>query len=247
MQFFIVGEKMDRKRIADKWRENLNLVEQPVAIAFVESPPEGVERSQEPAPSACTFWRRGQRQLFYATAEDHSNCPIGLMTMGYPIPEEKAKQAEGLVAQMADLHYFDPAEVAHLPAIKKEHRVTVYGPLDQFPINPDLILLLITPYQMMLASEALGGATWSESPQLGAFGRPACAALPKAEQLGSATISLGCIGARTYTDLSQEEMLLVVPAAKFEEATHRLNTVIDANQKLSNYHTEQRRAVSGSK
>ena len=238
---------MDRKRIAEKWRESLNLVEQPVGVAFLENPPEGVERSAEPSPSACTFWRRGQRQLFYATAEDHSNCPIGLMTMGYPIPNEKAKQAEGLVAQMASLHYFDPVEVAHLPAIKKEHTVTVYGPLDRFPVSPDLILLLITPYQMMLASEALGSVTWSENPLLGAFGRPACAALPKAEQLSNSTLSLGCIGARTYTDLPQEEMLLVVPAAKFEEATERLSRVIDANQKLSNYHTEQRRAVSGSK
>jgi uncharacterized protein (DUF169 family) len=236
---------VDKKRISQEWREALNLTEQPVAIAFLESPPDGVARSSEPAPSACTFWRRGQKKVFYATAEDHYNCPIGLMTMGFPLSAEKGEQAQSLVATMAGLQYFNPAEVAHLPAIKKSHQVIVYGPLDEFPVDPDLILLLLSPYQSMLASEALGRVTWSDSLQLGVFGRPACAALPKAEQIESPTISLGCIGARTYIDLPQDEMLLVVPATQLEQATLQLTAVIDANQKLANYHAEQRRSISG--
>src|SRR5436190_7330591 len=138
---------MKLKRIAEQWKKALELKEQPVAIAFVNNPPAGVERSSESAPSACTFWRRGQRQLFYATAEDHSNCPIGLITMGFPLSAEKGEQAQSLVGTMADLHYFDPGEVAHLQGIQKPHHAVVYGPLDRFPFNPDLILLLLTPYQ----------------------------------------------------------------------------------------------------
>jgi uncharacterized protein (DUF169 family) len=236
---------MELSSVAKQWKDLIGLKEEPVAVAFVESPPEGVSQSSEPSPSACTFWRRGQRQLFYATADDHQNCPIGLMTMGFPLSKEKGEQAEALVGTMASLHYFDPAEVAHLPTIKKPHKAVVYGPLNSFPIAPDLVLLMLTPYQMMIASEALGRVAWSENPQLGAFGRPACAALPRTVQLGSPTISLGCIGARTYTDLPQEEMLLIIPAAELEQATARLADLSDANQKLACYHSEQRRTITG--
>ena len=146
---------------------------------------------------------------------------------------------------MAKLHYFDPAEVAHVPTINKPHSVIVYGPLERFPIEPDQVLLFLLPHQAMLVSEAIGQVSWSEKGELGAFGRPACAALPKSEKAGGATLSLGCIGARTYTDLPQAELLLVVPWSRFREATDRLNQVMDANQKLASFHSERRRAVSG--
>jgi uncharacterized protein (DUF169 family) len=69
--------------------------------------------------------------------------------------------------------------------------------------------------------------------------------LPKAEQINTTTMSLGCIGARTYTDLPQNEMLLVIPAQQFREATDRLAVVADANEKLAGYHSQQRRTITG--
>ncbi len=234
---------METARISQAWRQALALREPPVGIAFANQAPDGVTRAAAASPSACTFWKRGQRELFFATAEDHAGCPIGLMTMGFPVPAAKQDEARMLVGTMAAVRYFDPAEAAHLPAIKKNHRIVVYGPLDDFPIDPDLVLLLLTPYQSMLASEALGSVSWTDAPSLGAFGRPGCAALPKAEQIGRAALSLGCIGARTYTDLPQEEMLLVVPAAAFEQATARLAGIVGANRTLASYHAEQRRAI----
>jgi uncharacterized protein (DUF169 family) len=235
---------MNLIEIAKIWEKHLSLTQPIVAIAFLEHPPEKVARSSEAAPSACTFWRRGQQQLFYATAEDHENCPIGLMTMGFPMTTEKGSEAESLIGTMANLHYFNPAEVAHIQTIKKSHQVVVYGPLPEFPTEPDQILLLLTPYQMMIAIESLGGATWAENQPLGTFGRPACAALPKAEQLNSSTISLGCIGARTYTNLPHEEMLLVVPAAEFAKATEQLAKVANANQQLACFHNDKKRTIT---
>ena len=170
---------------------------------------------------------------------------IGLMTMGFPLSPEQGQRAQSLVGTMAQLHYFDPGEVAHVPTIKKQHKGIVYGPLGAMPVDPDLILLMLTPYQSMLAAEALGQVAWAESPQLGTFGRPACAALPKAEAIGGPTLSLGCIGARTYVDLPQEKLVLVVPRASFEAATDRLAGVVDANGKLEGFHRQQRATVGG--
>jgi uncharacterized protein (DUF169 family) len=234
---------MDYRSSATKWKQALDLRREPVGVAFVEQPPTGVQRSPEPAPSACTFWRRGQAGTFYATADDHQNCPIGLMTMGFPLSAEQGARAQDLVGKMAALHYFDPSEVAHVPGIRKPHSAVVYGPLAELPVRPDLVLLMLDARQSMLAAEALGRVTWAESTQLGAFGRPACAALPRAENLGEATLSLGCIGARTYTDMTSSEMLLAVPGKAFHQATQRLAVIGEANDKLAVFHAEQRHAI----
>ncbi len=235
---------MSLTEIAQAWKEALKLEDAPVAIAFCSDPPEGVPQSEEPSPSACTFWRRGQTKVFYATADDHSNCPIGLMTMGFSLSPDQSEKANSLVSTMASLHYFDPSEVAHLPSIQKPHRAVVYGPLDQFPVEPDLVLFMLDGFQSMLAAEAIGQVAWAEHGQLGMFGRPACAALAKAERINNSTVSLGCVGARTYTDLKPEEMILVVPFSQLQQATENLATVVDANQKLAAYHSQQRRIIT---
>ncbi|MEW6732698.1 MAG: DUF169 domain-containing protein [Acidobacteriota bacterium] len=234
---------MGWSELSHQWKETIKL-KQPIAIAFVEHPPEGISRVSEVAPSACTYWRRGEQELFYTTAEDHYNCPIGLMTMGFSLSAEKHQEAQTLVATMASLHYFDPAEVQYLPTIKKAHNIIVYGPLENFPIDPDIIILMLTPYQAMLASEALGGLAWAEQPRFGMFGRPACAAIPMAEQLSHPTASLGCIGARTYLSILPAEMLMVIPAAQFSQATAKLVTIADANQQLAGYHNERAQTIS---
>lgn len=238
------GKAMERQLIALLWQETLGLLEEPTAIAFAKHPPERVMRVSEPAPSACTFWRWGQRQLFYATAEDHRHCPIGLMTMGFTLSPQEQEQAQSLVETMASLSYLRPDEVGHIPTIQTPHQVVVYGPLSQFPISPDLVLLMVTPYQAMLAAEVLGSMGWEQSSQFMTLGRPACAALPRAEELGKSTLSLGCVGARTYTDLRPEEMLLVVPGTQFEQATQQLATIANANQQLAIFHIQQRQSVA---
>jgi uncharacterized protein (DUF169 family) len=146
--------------------------------------------------------------------------------------------------KQAGLHDFDPAEVAHGPGIRKPHQVVVYRPLAEFPLQPDLILFMLDPYQAMLASEALGRVSWSGTAPLGTFGRPACAALPKAEQIGAPTSSLGCIGARTYTGLPRSEMSLVVPRKAFEQASGSLAAVADANCEPEEFHAGPRRSIA---
>jgi len=164
--------------------------------------------------------------------------------MGFTLSPQEQEQAQSLVEAMASLFYLRPDEVGHILTIQTPHQVVVYGPLRQFPISPDLVLSMVTPYQAMLAAEVLGTIGWEQSSQFMTLGRPACAALPRAEELGNSTLSLGCVGARTYTDLRPEEMLLVVPGAQFEQATQKLATVANANQQLAIFHIQQRQSVA---
>ncbi|HKV83806.1 MAG TPA: DUF169 domain-containing protein [Ktedonobacterales bacterium] len=86
--------------------ELLQLKQPPIALAFVDSVA-GIEHISRKAPSACTFWRLAEQGVFYATAEDHQECPIGMMTMGFHMPEESRQRAQALIAQ--SLCYTSPA------------------------------------------------------------------------------------------------------------------------------------------
>lgn len=132
----------------------------PVGLAFVESIPEGLPLKSKPVPSACTFWRIAEQDVFYATADEHKECPIGMLTMGFVLPEAEQQRAQALVQTMADVHYFSPAEVSALPIVKKPHQSIIYGRLDQFPVEADVILCILQPQQAMLVAEALGQANW---------------------------------------------------------------------------------------
>ena len=87
----------------------------------------------------------------------------------------------------------------------------------EFPGEPDVVLMWLSPEQAMLYNEAGGSATWSAEMASNLFGRPTCAALPAAINQSRPTMSLGCIGMRTFTGAPADAMVGAVPASKIEE------------------------------
>ena len=231
---------MENQQLASLLTEHLKLDRQPVALAFVEQPPTGLPGPSAAAPSACTFWRRAESELFYAPAAEHYECPIGAMTMGFELPPEEAPKAQQLVGTMVELGYFAEAEVAHLPSVHKPHGGIVYGPLERFPLAPDAVVVQVTPFQAMLLAEASGDAALRETPALATMGRPACAVVARSVNEAVATMSLGCIGARTYVELPDDRALLVLPAEALERTVERLPGLARANQVLAGYHGEKK-------
>ena len=71
---------MNYDNIATGISSLLQLASPPVAMSFVEAAPTGMAVFDQEVPSACTFWRKAETELFYAPAEKHFNCPIGAMT-----------------------------------------------------------------------------------------------------------------------------------------------------------------------
>jgi uncharacterized protein (DUF169 family) len=231
---------MTNQQLATTLTDVLALEQPPVALAFVDERPNGVPDSSQPAPSACTFWRRGQTELFYAATADHYECPVGAMTMGFELPPERAPEAQQLVGTMIELGYFSADEVAHLPSVQKPHRGIVYGPLATFPLDPDLVLVQASPSQAMILAEAGDVTALRESPGLAAMGRPACAAVARAVNAGATTLSLGCIGARTYVELPDDRALVILPAADLKRTADRLPALAQANQTLAGYHAQKK-------
>ena len=216
--------------------DDLGLDRPPVALAFLDGAPAGVPTVEGLEPSACTFWRRAEGGVFYVDADRHLECPVGAMTMGFELPPERAPEAEQLVGMMVDLQYFSMEEVQHLPSVKKPHAGILYGPLARFPVEPDVVLVIATPRQGMLLAEASESVVLRAAPALPTMGRPACAAVAWSANDGPVTLSLGCIGARTYVEVPDDRAIAVLPAAILDRVAERLDVLGRANHELAAFH-----------
>ena len=216
--------------------DDLGLDRPPVALAFLDRAPAGVPTAEGLEPSACTFWRQAEQGVFYVGAERHLECPVGAMTMGFELPPERAPEAEQLVGMMVDLQYFSLEEVRHLPSVKKPHQGVLYGPLAELPVEPDVVLVIATPRQGMLLAEASESVTLRATPALPTMGRPACAAVAWSANDSNVTLSLGCIGARTYVEVPDDRAIVVLPATLLDRVAERLTVLARANSELASFH-----------
>jgi uncharacterized protein (DUF169 family) len=230
--------------VTRRFVELLHLKQPPIGLAFVDAIPESLAHANRRVPSACTFWRLAEQGVFYAGAEDHQECPIGMMTMGFTMPAEAQQRAQDLVQTMADVRYFSPAEVSALPVVDKPHQNIIYGRLDQFPGTADVVLCILDTHQAMLIAEAIGNTNWLQEGGQSAFGRPTCAIIPRALRTGATSMSFGCVGTRTYTGLTPGELVLTMPAPEFTHLIERLETIVAANNALAPFHRGQKEKFS---
>lgn len=226
--------------LTQRFNDLLQLKQLPVGLAFVDDVPVNVPHTNARVPSACTFWRLAEQGVFYASSEDHQECPIGMMTMGFIMPEASQQRAQALVQTMADVQYFSLAEVAALPIVEKPHTTIVYGRLDQFSVEADVILCILDTQQAMLVAEAMGNMNWLHQAGQSAFGRPTCAVIPRTMRTGTTSMSFGCVGARTYTGLTRSELVLTIPGSEFATLVERLETTTAANAALAPFHQQQK-------
>jgi uncharacterized protein (DUF169 family) len=224
--------------------ELLGLSIPPVALAFTSERPAGAESASH-VPSACTFWVHARDRLLYADANDHRECPVGVLTMGFSLTPEQEPGAMALIQSMCDLKYFRMDEVGALPKAQAGHSGVVYGPLARMPLPPAAVLIVANAYQAMLLAEAADGMALDRPTGLATMGRPACAAIPRAIAAGEPTVSMGCIGARTYVGLSESESVVVIPGAALDAIVARLAEIVNANNALAQFHQGRKAEISG--
>ena len=213
----------------------LELKTQPVAVAFLEEPPEGLPRIEEAALSGCTYWKLASRgRSFYTEARDHHGCPIGSYTHGIDLPANIAEELDDLIKTMVQLEYLDMEEVPGIPRRQESVGIVAYAPLAGAPFQPDVVLVAGNPRQMMLLAEAARAAGLSSDAAMG--GRPTCAAIPAVMQSGQTATNLGCIGNRVYTELADDELYFAVAGPQLEAVAEKLSTIVNANRELEKFH-----------
>jgi uncharacterized protein (DUF169 family) len=230
---------MDYREQANEIVRKLQLDIPPIALAFVESAVDGVPHFEGAVPSACTFWRRAEAGVFYASAEQHSNCLIGAMTMGFDMPASAREELMDLVGQMVACGYISPDEPEKMPSVQKKKNGIVYGPLHDFPITCDLVLLWLLPRQAMIYNEAIANASWINAPTP-LFARPACGALPMAFNDQQTTFSMGCMGMRTFTEIADDRLLGVLPGNRIDDLVTALRSTVDANEVMGSCYQAQK-------
>ena len=236
---------MDNSKINQEIVSAFGLDIPPIAMAFVDNQPQGVETMEEEVPSFCTFWRMAEKKSFYAPANKHFNCPIGAMVLGFEMPKEVQDQLGGLVKKMCECSYLSEDEPANIPTITEKKAGMVYGPLKDFPVAPQLILMWLKPSQAMIYNEVLGCCKWSGSMDSMALGRPACAVIPTTLNKSPFGMSLGCTGMRTFTEVSDDHILATLNCAEIDSFLTSLQTTLSANKEMKEFYTDHKNKITG--
>lgn len=214
----------------------------PVAVSFLDAPPDNTPRFEGSEPSGCSFWRlAAEGYSFYTVAQNHFNCAVGAYTHNIALSPDREKETEQTLKMMFDLGYVKPEEVPQIPRLSKPPKAILYSPLADTKSQPDVVLFALKPAGAMLLQEAAtraGAGTGAP-----ALGRPTCMALPASLQHGLVT-SLGCIGNRVYTGLGEDELYVVLRGKDLPAIVDALKTIVTANQALRDYAEDRRQQLA---
>jgi uncharacterized protein (DUF169 family) len=140
-----------------------------------------------------------------------------------------------------ELDYVRPEDVASIPVLQSQARYVVYGPLNDAPLAPDVVLLFVNANQTLILAEATQQVENHNAP---AMGRPACAVVPQVMNTGRAALSLGCCGARAYLNVFTEETaIFAIPGEKLAAYAQRVESLSKANAVLSTFHRLRRQDI----
>ena len=221
---------------------SLDLSLQPVAIAFCDLLPDQLAQFDGTVPAGCVFWQEAATRTFATSAKDHALCSIGIHTHNMTdAPASQPDQLQASLQAMIGLDYVREEEIAAIPVAQRETKHAVYGPLAEFPMDPEVVLLFAHAQQGLILSEAVARVDAGAAP---AMGRPACAVVPQALNSGRAAVSMGCCGARAYLDAMSDAIALwALPATKLDQYCEQIEILAGANKTLSVFHELRRKEV----
>ncbi len=224
--------------------ETLGFSKRPVAVAFRESPPAGVPKFAGAEPSGCSFWRLAAGGMtFYTVPDDHRHCAMGSHAHGFPQSAEAADEFEQTLSRLTSGGYIKMEEIPSTPRLNKAPNAVIYSPLGDTPTDPDLVIFVARPMQVMILQEAAMRAGIGLQPSL--FGRPTCLSIPTALNEGMAT-SAGCLGNRVYTELGEDELYVLVPGRALQKIADEIQAIEQSNSKILEYHQERRKSIKTS-
>ena len=224
-------------QLAAELSDVLALQAPPIAITFSEAPPAGVEAFDAPmpeplpdgrtgrVPAGCAFWIKSADKTFSTVAEDHGNCSVGSVVLGFKTFDEVAGNSD--VAAMLETGWVTTDVVPLIPVITEKPGAVTYGPLTETPFDPDVVLIRVNGEQLMLLHDAL--------PDMHLAGKPQCHIVALAKEQGIVAASVGCALSRVRSGMSVNEMTCAIPAARLGEVLAALITTAGADGQVASY------------
>jgi uncharacterized protein (DUF169 family) len=219
----IVSEVRKWEVLETRFAAAVKLERRPVAVSYLDHPPDGVGKFEGSEPSGCSFWRlAADGRTFYTVPEDHFNCAVGAYTHNILLSPERQQETGITLKMMFDLGYVRPEELPQIPRLAKVPAVVVYSPLGDARVTPDVVVFGCRPRSAMLLNEASH----------------------RAGVASGAIFSLGCVGNRVYTGLGEDQMYCVVRGQDLEAISAALDVVNNANAALQGYAIGRRQKLS---
>jgi uncharacterized protein (DUF169 family) len=231
------------KALAAELTSLLSLESLPLAITFSAQAPAHVPAYAGTMPAAtpdgrtgkvaagCVFWVKAADRTFTTVPEDHGNCSVGSMTHGLKTMEEVAGNAD--VAALLESCWVTMNMVPHIPVVTQRPNFITYGPLQDTPIDPDVVLLRLNPKQVMVLHDAV--------PEMRLEGKPQCHIIAIAKEHQEVAASVGCMLSRVRTGLPNSQMTCAIPAPRLADVVARLTTTCRADMAVAAYAAEDSR------
>ncbi len=215
----------------------LELEHAPIAMTVLETlPDDGTPRFDAPmseptedgrsgrVAAPCVFWMHAHERTFDTLAEDHGNCSVGRYTHGFAEATDILDKSD--VGALLDVGWVTMGAFAGVAAMGRRPQGVRYGPLADVTADPDLVLLRLTPRQMMELNDAVQ-VEWS--------GKPQCQILPRAAEHGVIAASMGCALSRARTGMGDDELTVAVPGHRVDEVVDALRAVTMADAAVVGY------------
>jgi uncharacterized protein (DUF169 family) len=161
---------------------------------------------------------------FATVPADHGNCSVGRFTHGLAGAAEIIDKSD--VAALLEVGWVTMDAFAEVAALSRQPAAISYGPLDQATTVPDVVLLRVSPRQMMEIADAI---------PVEFSGKPQCQILPRAADKKVVAVSMGCALSRARTGMSDDELTCAVPGERIEELANALGSVVRADQAVAGY------------
>jgi uncharacterized protein (DUF169 family) len=232
----------DFNQISHALTQALTLSLPPVGVSMVDHVAAGIPKWTGSSPAGCRFWQEAMQRTFATEARDHDSCAIGIHTHNLERTAANDADLAQALGVFAELTYVRNEDVAQIPVLNRRPRFVVYGPLAECATAPDVVLLFVQASQALIVTEAAQQIDGGTTP---ALGRPACAVIPQAANLGNAALSLGCCGARAYLDvLSDDVAIFAIPGLKLNAFVERIAGLARANAVLTQFHSVRKQQVA---
>jgi uncharacterized protein (DUF169 family) len=226
--------KVAYPEMAEALTKALSLSGSPVAVKLAKSRqevPAGIPEAKE-VLRHCQMVNMARKEgaIFYAPSEKHQ-CNGGAWALGLREITPTLQSGEfyfklGKFESMAACR----RTMDRIPHLRTgETYATVYAPLEKTPFDPDVILVVTTPRNMLKLAQAslfrIGGRISSAMAGIQSVCSDATA-LPYLT--GAANFSLGCDGSRRFSGIADDEMVMGFPAELLPEIGGAIRVVTAA-------------------
>ncbi|MDY0387518.1 MAG: DUF169 domain-containing protein [Methanolobus sp.] len=221
---------MNNTEISQKLTEILELRHEPVAVKLIkkgEKIPDGFNEPDSNIRHCQSIMRAKNGESFVIPADKHA-CVVGASSLGLTPTPAKVEEGEFHV----NIGMFESADAAaNMIAQRSELEegstiATVVGPLKEFKIKPDVVILVDLPetlYWLVPAATFFEGGRQAFS--TAAFQATCVDSTIIPMLTGKMNLSLGCYGCRRLTDIGNDEMIAGIPYGNLEKMIEALEKI----------------------